>query len=100
MQDLTQCATCVLPNVVDRFDLQVAIGLLNAADLLDERQLDHHEFAGENLLTSDLRPTRRTLAISREANGRGPQADPDRRKRRQGPAAARGNRAACAFAEK
>ncbi len=52
-----------LPKDSGRFDLPIALGILAANGLLDEKALALYEFAGELSLSGELRPVRGALAM-------------------------------------
>jgi magnesium chelatase family protein len=53
-----------LPKESGRFDLPIALGILAASGQIEQRELEHHEFAGELSLAGDLRPVRGALAMA------------------------------------
>ncbi len=57
-------APAALPKASSRFDLPIALGILAAQGLLDERQLQDHEFAGELSLAGELRPVDGALVLA------------------------------------
>jgi magnesium chelatase family protein len=57
-------APAALPKASSRFDLPIALGILAAQGLLDEQQLQGHEFAGELSLAGDLRPVDGALVLA------------------------------------
>ena len=58
----THLAPADFPSDSARLDLPIALGLLAASGQIQAQRLDDDEFAGEHMLTAELRPIRGALA--------------------------------------